>query len=143
LIGLTIDAPKGWSAPRALEAERVTIVPDLRSLVTDRIRISSIIVEKPYLAMLRTPGKLTMVPSLTESEGDKKSRQSAPAVAISTIEIKDGTVELYDATVSRPPLRTRMEQIDAVIEDCSPQTSVIRRSEVDVLIFQSNVEGRA
>jgi len=62
ILGLSIDAPKGWPAARTLEAERITIVPDLRTLFSDQIRISSIVVDKPYLSMLRNPGKLIMVP---------------------------------------------------------------------------------
>ena len=58
ILGLSIDAPKGWPAARTLEAERITIVPDLRTLFSDQIRISSIVVDKPYLSMLRNPGKL-------------------------------------------------------------------------------------
>jgi len=121
VLGLSIDGPKGWPAARTLEAERVTIVPDLRSLLTDQIRIASIVVEKPYLSMLRTPGKLIMVPSLTEREGSRTDARSknahARAVIISTIELKNGSIELFDATVSRPPLKTRMEQIEAVIRE--------------------------
>ncbi|MGH7817107.1 MAG: DUF748 domain-containing protein, partial [Candidatus Binatia bacterium] len=37
LLGLSIEAPKGWPAARTLEAERVTIVPDLRSLLSEQI----------------------------------------------------------------------------------------------------------
>src|SRR5512134_1012157 len=121
LLGLSIDAPKGWPAARTLEAERVTIIPDLRSLFGEQIRISSIVVEKPYLSMLRTPGKLVLVPSLTEGDRSRKGAESAKgnarAVTISTIELKDGNLDLYDATVSRSPLKTRIEQIDAVIQD--------------------------
>jgi hypothetical protein len=109
----------------------VTIIPDLRSLVTDRIRISSIVIEKPYLSMLRTPGKLTMVPSLTEAR-DKKNqkRAAARAVMISTIEFKDGSLELYDTTVSRPPLKTRIERIDAEIWDVTLPASGKTRFEL-------------
>ena len=117
LLGLSIDAPKDWPARRTFEAQRVTIVPDLRSLLTDQIRISSIVIENPYLSMLRTPGNLMMVPSLTEQRGPTNpSNRSARAVMISTIELKNGSVDLYDATVSRPPLKTRMEEIDAMIQ---------------------------
>ena len=118
MLGVSIDAPRGWPTARSLEAEHVTIVPDLRSLLSDRIRIASIVIEKPYLSMVRTPGKLRLVPSLTEG-GDKKKGASSPgpAVTISNIDLKDGTVELFDTTVSRPALRTRIEQIDAVIRD--------------------------
>jgi Domain of Unknown Function (DUF748) len=114
LMGLSIGAPKGWPAARTLEAERVVVVPDLRSLLSARIRISSIAIDKPYLSMLRAPGKLVMVPSLTESAASKRH---GPAVFISKIELKNGIVELYDTTVSRPPLMTRIEEIEAVIRD--------------------------
>lgn len=49
LLGLTIDAPKGWPAARTLEAERIVITPNLRTLFSDRMEISSIVIEKPYL----------------------------------------------------------------------------------------------
>jgi uncharacterized protein DUF748 len=121
VLGLSIEGPKGWPAARTLEAERVTIVPDLRSLLTEQIRVASIVVERPYLSMLRTPGKLIMVPSLTERERGRADARSTNgpvrAVMISTIELKNGTIDLFDATVSRPPLKTRMEQIEAVIRD--------------------------
>jgi hypothetical protein len=127
LLRLSIDAPKGWPAARTLEAERVTIVPDLRSLLGKQIRISSIVVEKPYLSMLRNPGKLILVPSLTERQGSRKDaptdKGKARAVTISTIEFRDGSLDLYDATVSRPPLKTRMEQIAAVIQDVAAPAS--------------------
>jgi hypothetical protein len=142
LVGLTIDGPRGWPAARTLEAERVTIVPDLRSLVSDRIRISSIVVEKPYLSMLRTPGKLALVPSLTESQRNKASRKS-PAVIISAIELRDGTVELYDATVSRPPLKTKIEQIKAVIRDVTAPATGKTRFELGGIVKGVKHDGRA
>jgi hypothetical protein len=123
LLGLSIDAPKGWPAARTFEAGRVINVPDLRTLFTEKIRISSIIVEKPYLSMLRNPGKLVMVPSLTErarnqtNGASNQDSASTRAVMISTIKLKDGSLDLYDTTVSRPPLKTRIEEIEAVIED--------------------------
>lgn len=134
LSGLSIDAPKGWPATRALEAERVTIVPDLRSLLGKQIRIASIVVENPYLSLLRVPGKLILVPSLTERED---GRNAVPAdkgdtrtVTISTIELKNGALELYDATVSRLPLKTRMEQIHAVIQDVAVPAAEKTRFEI-------------
>jgi Domain of Unknown Function (DUF748) len=149
LSGLSIDAPKGWPAERTLEAERVTIVPDLRSLLTDQIRISSIVVEKPHLSMLRTPGKLIMVPSLTEREGNQKETPSgqagatSQAVMISTIEFKDGSLELHDATVSRPPLKTKIVQIDAVIRDIAAPTSGRTRFDLSGIVKGVKRDGRA
>jgi hypothetical protein len=78
LMGLSIDAPKNWPAARTLEAERVTVVPDLRSLLTRRIHIASIVVEKPYLSMLRRPGKLIMVPSLTNGRKTRRAKAALP-----------------------------------------------------------------
>jgi uncharacterized protein involved in outer membrane biogenesis len=64
LAGLNIKASKDWPAVKMLEAERVTIVPSLKSLFTDRIQIASITIEKPYTSALRTPGKIAIVPTL-------------------------------------------------------------------------------
>src|SRR3989338_1011208 len=53
VVGVSIRSPQGWPADRTLQSERVKIVPSLRSLFTDRVKISSIIVDKPYLSILR------------------------------------------------------------------------------------------
>ena len=147
LLGLSIDAPKGWPAARTLEAERVTIIPDLRSLLGKQIRISSIVVEKPYLSMLRNPGKLILVPSMTEGQGNRKESPTdegkARTVMISTIELKGGSVELYDATVSRPPLKTRMEQIDAVIQDVAAPAVEKTHFEIAGIVKGVKRDGRA
>jgi len=137
LFGLSIDAPKGWPTARTLESEHVTIVPDLRSLFSDKIRIASIVVEKPYLSMLRTQGKLVMVPSLTESKNQRsesKDQNKARAVIISTIELKDGSLDLYDATVSRPPLRTRFIRIEAKIQDVAVPAAEETRFDITGII---------
>ncbi len=147
LIGLSIDAPKGWPAARTFEAERVTIIPDLRTLFTDKIRISSIVIEKPYLSVLRNPGKLIMVPSLTEREknqrNDGSSQASARAVMISTIELKNGSLDLYDTTVSRPPLRTRMEEIQAKIQDVAAPAAEKTRFDLTGIVKGIKRDGRA
>ena len=145
LLGVTIDAPKGWPAARALEAERITIVPDLRSLLTsERIRIASLVVDKPYISMLRTPGALRLIPSLTESEDKAQSSSAAArAVTISAIDLKDGIVELYDATVSRPPLKVRIEQIDAVIRDLAVPAAGKTHFELAGVVKGIKHDGRA
>ena len=118
LLGVTIDAPKGWPAARTFEAKRVTIVPDLRTLFTQHIRIASIVIEKPYLSVLRNPGKLVMIPSLTEREKKAQpDQESTRAVTISRIELRSGRLDLYDATIARVPYKTRIEEIAAVIKD--------------------------
>jgi hypothetical protein len=149
LLGLAIDAPKGWPAARTLEAERVIIVPDLRTLLSDQIRVSSIVVEKPYLSVLRNPGKLVMVPSLTERETSRKDTPSnkgdarARGVTISTIELKGGRLDLYDATVSRPPLKTTIVQIDALIRDVTAPTTGRTRFDLAGIVKGVKRDGRA
>ena len=118
LLGVSIDAPKGWPAGRTFEAERVIVTPDLRSLFSRKLRIFSIAVERPYLSILRNSGKLSFVPSLTDPERRARAQQqNGREVIIARIELKEGSVDFYDATVSRPPLKTRIEQLDALIED--------------------------
>jgi Domain of Unknown Function (DUF748) len=147
LLGLSIDGPKGWPATRTFEAERVTIVPDLRTLFTDKIGISSIVVEKPYLSVLRLPGKLVMVPSLMERDGNKRnggsSQDSTRAVMISTIKLKDGSLDLYDTTVSRPPLKTKMEEIEAVIRDVEAPASEKTHFDLTGIVKGVKRDGRA
>ncbi len=146
LAGLNIKAPKDWPAAKTLEAERVTIVPSLRSLLVGEIRISSITVEKPYLSILRTPGKLAIVPSLIHP-GEKKPREgetSGRSVTISRIESKDGVMEVYDATVGRPPVRIRLEAIHAVVRDVV--ASVLQEKsefEIDAVVKGARRDGRA
>jgi hypothetical protein len=146
VLGLSIDAPKGWPAARTLEAERIVIFPDLRSLLGNKIRIASIVVEKPYLSILRNAGKLILVPSLTERYEAKKDTArngDSRAVVISKIEFKDGTLEFYDATVSRPPLKTRMERIEAAIEDVGVPATDKTRYELEGIVKGLNSDGHA
>ena len=123
LFGVTIEAPQDWPTARAFRAARITIVPSLGTLLTDQIHISSIVFEEPYLAVLRTREKMVMVPRLTETAAGKKkvedrsSDVSHRTVTISKITIQQGVVELFDATVSRPPLKIRLERVDGVIRD--------------------------
>jgi Domain of Unknown Function (DUF748) len=123
LFGVTIEAPQDWPTAQAFRAERITIVPSLGTLLTDQILISSIVFEEPYLAVLRTREKMIIVPGLTETPGGKKKAESRSGhtsrrtVTISKITMQRGVVELFDATVSRPPLKTRLERVDGAIRD--------------------------
>ena len=148
LLRVSIEAPKGWPAARTLHAERVRIVPSLRSLLTDRIHIASIVFEKPYLSVVRTSRKWLMLPGLTETEGPRKNtgagRSYAPTVTISKVALQDGVVELFDTTVSRPPLKTRLERLDAVIHDIeAPALKSKTRFELAAIVKGIRRDGRA
>jgi len=121
--GLLIKGPSWWPEADVLRAERVAVVPSLRSLISRQYRVRSITITKPFLSALRTKeGKLLILPGLlTEAAAeDQADTLSSPAAAYSMVSIgritlKDGVVELYDATVTQPPLKIRMEQIKATI----------------------------
>ncbi len=140
---LAIDAPSGWPAARTFEAEKVTIFPDLRTLFSDTLRISSVVVEKPYLSMLRNPGKLALLPGLADRAKNSGESSAGRAVTIARIELKDGSLDLYDATVSRPPLKTRMEEIAAVIRDVAVPAADKTQFEIAGIVRGVKRDGRA
>jgi len=108
--GLRIKGQTGWPAVDEFRAESVVIVPSLHSVFSRQFRVSSVTIVKPYLSALRTTdGQLQVVPSLPAP--------SLPAVIIERIALQDGAVELFDATVARPPLKIRLEQIQATLRD--------------------------
>lgn len=119
--GLSLRGPKGWPASHTLLAERVKIVPSLRSFLTDHIQIASISIDKPYLSMVRTEGRVQLIPTLVAAPERKKARGSSASgsfsrtLSIAEIVLRDGIVELFDATVSRPALKLRFERIHAVV----------------------------
>jgi len=149
LVGLDIQAPQGWPAARTLHAERLTIVPSLRSLLTDQIHISSITVEKPYFSVLRIPKKLVILPSLLEGGGRKEKDKrmdgepSARTVMISEITLADGIIEIFDATVSQPPLKIQLERIEATVRDiAAPLMADRTHMELTAIVKGARRDGR-
>jgi hypothetical protein len=150
VFGVTIAAPKDWPTGRTFGAARVTIIPSLRTLLTDQIHISSIVFEEPYVSVMRTSGKWVIFPGLTETREGKKNAEasranSSPrAVTISKIELQDGIVELFDATVSRPPLKTRLERVGAVIRNVTaPSLQTRTHIESAAIVKGIRRDGRA
>jgi hypothetical protein len=122
--GLRIKGPSGWPEADELRAERVTVVPSIRSLLSRQYRVRSITIVKPYLSALRTKeGKFQVLPGLltgVASEAQTATPSSpavSPVATIGRITLEDGVVELYDATVAQPPLKIRLEQINATVRD--------------------------
>jgi hypothetical protein len=107
-----------------LRAERVVVVPSLRSVLSRQIGVQSITIVRPYLSALRTKdGQLQVVPSLlagTAGKGEPagSSAPDAPrTVTVGHITLRDGVLEFFDATVAQPPLKIRLEQIQATVRD--------------------------
>ena len=123
--GLRIKGPRGWPAADTLRAERIAIVPSLRSVLSGQFRVHSITIVRLYLSALRTKeGQLQMIPSLLAAATGKGPPAGSPApaaaprtVTVGRITLSDGVLELFDATVAQPPLKIRLEQIQATVRD--------------------------
>ncbi len=119
ISGLKLKAPADWPTKYALSAERVVIVPDLGALFTGNILISTIKVERAYLAVLRDrAGKIRLLPSLTERKSASGGRPSADSstsigVQIGEVGLKECSLSFFDAEVRSPPLEVRMQDVDA------------------------------
>ncbi len=125
LRGVRIRAPQGWPAADTLRAERVVVVPDLLDLLSAKVRVQRITIESAYLSILRTrEGHVRLVPSLLETsagkadKGGKKEATGVP-VSVNTIELRDGVVEFFDASIRQPAHKLKLEQINANIGNLS------------------------
>ncbi|MBI3003563.1 MAG: DUF748 domain-containing protein, partial [candidate division NC10 bacterium] len=124
----------------------VTVAPSLLSLLSGDIRVRAITVGRPYLSVWRSrDGSLRLLPSLLEGGAAGQSSSGSPAlpVRISRIRLREGAVELFDATVATPPLRVRLEQIDATVRDVSAPTLAGRtRFELTGILKSEQRDGR-
>ena len=119
--GLRLKGPKGWPAQDTLRAESVVVVPSFSKLLSGEVRAGSVRIVRPYLSALRTTdGQLRLIPSLLEAPpktGPATSGTPAPPITIGKVTLEDGVVEIYDATVATPPLKIRLEQIQATVRE--------------------------
>lgn len=115
---IRIAAPKGWPSPDALRAERVVVRPDLMGLFSARIHVPRILIEEAYVSALRgRDGKVRLLPSLLEKKAGEGGQSAPPEVSIGTVELRNGVLEFFDATVRQPAHKTRLEQLHARVED--------------------------
>ena len=125
LQGLRIAAAPntGWPTADELRAERVRVVPDLRSLLGGPWRMATVTVEGGYIALQRTrDGRLRLLPALLEERArpagpaaSGAGSADAPAVEIGRVELADAVVEMHDASVGPRPQRLRLERLDAQV----------------------------
>jgi len=119
--GLRIKSMDGWPSEDTLRADRVMLVPSMAGLFTGDYRISSITITGPYISIVRTrAGKIRVVPSLIPEKGKETPAEASPrktSLIIGRITLKNGVVEFFDATVSRVPLKIRLEEIRADMDD--------------------------
>ncbi len=117
--GVRVPAPKDWPTGDALRAARIVVAPDFAALFSAReVRVNRIVVEDAYLSVYRTrEGKLRLLPGMLEKptpagSGDTTTDTAIP-VRIDSVELADSAVELYDASVAKPPHRVRLEGLQA------------------------------
>lgn len=124
VLDLRIKAAAGWPAEDELRAQRVHVVPDLRSLFGGPWRIARVRVEGGYLSVLRTrDGKTKLLPALLDRPGgrpaaspEKKTREPTIApVEIAIVELDAARVDFFDASVRQPPLALRLAELDAEV----------------------------
>jgi len=122
---LRLHGPAGWPADDALRADRVVIVPDLRSLFSGDIHISSIDVDGAYLSVWRTPGgKMRLLPSLLEKPATTDEQKTGdevkkpmPTVLLSAIHFQNSELLFVDASVPHGPVKLDVKQMQVDITD--------------------------
>jgi hypothetical protein len=120
ILDVRIKAPSGWPTDSTLRARRIVVVPDLRALLSDRVRITRIDVEGGYLSALRPKegGGFRVLPSIAE-----RAKKNAVAggerrgVVAGTVQLTDCVVELYDATVGGKAQKLRVDAVKGTVED--------------------------
>lgn len=145
--GLRVPGPPGWPAKDALRAERVRIVPRLLSLVSgETYYIASITITRPYLSALRSTGKLVVaLPGLHgDARAKEEAKRASPSVSLRKISLEDGVLEIFDATVETPPLKIRLEQIEASVRNVNvPGLRGRSRFELDGVVKGETQDGHA
>ncbi|MBK7421915.1 MAG: DUF748 domain-containing protein [Propionivibrio sp.] len=130
IIGIRIRAAQSanrqhiWPAEDELRAERILIVPAIRDLLTARVVLHTVRIEGAYISMLRTKeGRISVLPSLFENQApaggtgitSRKAASNTPSISIGKVELIDGTIEFFDATIRQSPFKLRLEKINASV----------------------------
>jgi uncharacterized protein involved in outer membrane biogenesis len=116
--GVRIRAPKEWPTQDALRAARIVVTPDLLAIFSAKIHVPKIRVEQAYLSVWRTrDGRLRLLPGLLEKPADAGAGRPAPAIELGRIELQEGVLEFFDATVRQPAHRIRLEHLHATLDD--------------------------
>jgi len=120
LRDVRIQAPPGWPVKDELRAERITVLPGLRSLFGGPWRVVRVNVEGGYVSAVRARnGKMRLLPALLEEGASpgKKAKAPGPAsgaqVEIRRVILDDATIEFFDQSVRQRPLALRIEKLDA------------------------------
>ncbi|ANN71148.1 DUF748 domain-containing protein [Bordetella bronchialis] len=125
LDDVEIGAPPDWPSRQTLRAARVTIEPDWRALLSDRLDIRRIVVSDYSLSVLRSAdGSLQMLPTLRQRARERAQARGedpdAPGktrreTRVGLLVLEKGRLDFYDARVAKPPYRVPFENVNAEI----------------------------
>ena len=139
---IVMRAPADWPTAEALRAESIVVAPDLRALVSGDVRIASIVAERVYLSIYRKRGgKFELLPSLLGKPKTAEPEEAATAedggtpVALDTIDLHEGVLEVYDGQVRTKPHRIRIEGVEARVGPLAiPSLNSVTRIDVGGLV---------
>lgn len=137
------EGPAAWPAEDELRADRVVVVPQLRDLLSARVRIARITVEGGYLSMLRTrQGALQVLPALIGRPADEAATP-LPDIHIAQIELRDAALDFFDASVRRTPHRLAFEAVRADLGPVDlPALATEAQLQVDGTVKGPRMDGR-
>lgn len=143
ITDLRIKGPPGWPAADTLRAGRITVTPDLGSLLSGQLRVAAIVIEEGYVSALRgADGKLRVVPSLLERQAPEGGQGAAvPPLTIGRIELRNSALGFYDATLRgkrAAPFEVRLENLAAHVT----ALSLPGLDEMSQLLLDGTVKGQ-
>jgi len=117
-----------WPAEDELRAERVEVLPDLRSAFNGQWRVGHVRIDKAYVSLHRDrAGKLHLLPALLEKPGAAPSPAAAsapqpdaalaPLVLIDRVSLHDAEVEFFDASVRQPAHKMKLAALQAEVSN--------------------------
>jgi uncharacterized protein DUF748 len=126
LTNVRLIAPKDWPTPDTLRAAHITLVPDLRDVLTRRrVHIREVVVSDFTLPAIRKPsGTIELLPNLRQSVSNTQPAASTPGAheplpaekLIDQIRFERGTFDFYDQLVSQPPYKVSVTDANATVE---------------------------
>lgn len=117
--GLRIAAPAGWPEADTLRAERIEIVPDLRSFATERVLVRRVSVSGAYLSVLRNrQGSLVLLPTLIQRAGrSATTAHQAKGLSLGLIEIDQARLDFLDQSLPKKTVHLQIEPVHASMRD--------------------------
>jgi uncharacterized protein involved in outer membrane biogenesis len=130
--------------PDPLSIERIVVTPSLRSLFTGQIRLSEVELDRPATVVhLRPRGNVELPLPLPPPDQGAGGKGQPAHVAISQVRLNDGRIELIDHTVPGPPVRLRLDKVQASVGELAVPLAPGRSPlEFEATIRGKQAEGR-